>query len=67
MKCDCAEAFVSSRIIASFILATEYGDESMNDAKNVLQTISSFMSSATAYVKGQLTCDAIREDVLWER
>ncbi|KAL8190024.1 UNVERIFIED_CONTAM: putative cysteine--tRNA ligase, mitochondrial, partial [Gekko kuhli] len=46
--------------------ATEYSDESLNDAKNVLQTIASFMSGATAYMKGQLTCDAIREDVLWE-
>nr|XP_056717952.1 probable cysteine--tRNA ligase, mitochondrial [Euleptes europaea] len=47
--------------------ATEYSDESLNDAKNVLHTISSFMSTVTAYMKGQLNCDAIREDVLWER
>ncbi|XP_054831088.1 probable cysteine--tRNA ligase, mitochondrial [Eublepharis macularius] len=47
--------------------AVEYTDESMSDAKNILQIISSFMSSANAYMKGQLTCDVVREDVLWER
>ncbi|XP_061482618.1 probable cysteine--tRNA ligase, mitochondrial isoform X2 [Rhineura floridana] len=47
--------------------AIEYSDDSMSDAKNILQTIYSFVSSANAYMKGQLTCEAIREDVLWER
>ncbi|XP_072850717.2 putative cysteine--tRNA ligase, mitochondrial isoform X1 [Pogona vitticeps] len=46
--------------------AVEYNDDSMNGAKNTLQTINSFVSNATAYVKGHLLCDAIREDVLWE-
>ncbi|XP_048350230.1 probable cysteine--tRNA ligase, mitochondrial isoform X2 [Sphaerodactylus townsendi] len=47
--------------------AIEYNEETLNDAKNVLHTISSFVSNATAYMKGQLNCEAIREDVLWER
>ncbi|XP_060089683.1 probable cysteine--tRNA ligase, mitochondrial isoform X2 [Heteronotia binoei] len=47
--------------------ATEYSDESMNEAKNILHTISSFMSSAASYMKGQLACEAIRDDILWER
>ncbi|XP_062982210.1 probable cysteine--tRNA ligase, mitochondrial isoform X2 [Elgaria multicarinata webbii] len=47
--------------------AVEYSNDSMNDAKNILQTIYSFMSSANAYMKGQLLCEAIKEDVLWER
>ncbi|XP_077199879.1 putative cysteine--tRNA ligase, mitochondrial isoform X2 [Paroedura picta] len=47
--------------------ATEYSDDSMNEAKCILHTISSFISNATAYMKGQLTCDAVEEDVLWER
>ncbi|XP_073205950.1 probable cysteine--tRNA ligase, mitochondrial isoform X2 [Lepidochelys kempii] len=46
--------------------AIEFGDDSMNDAKNLLQAISSFISDANAYMKGQLVCDPIREDVLWE-
>ncbi|XP_067419794.1 probable cysteine--tRNA ligase, mitochondrial isoform X2 [Emydura macquarii macquarii] len=46
--------------------AIEFGDDSMNDAKNLLQTISYFISDANAYVKGQMVCDPIQEDVLWE-
>ncbi|XP_044863802.1 probable cysteine--tRNA ligase, mitochondrial isoform X5 [Mauremys mutica] len=46
--------------------AIEFGDDSMNDAKNLLQAISSFISDANAYMKGQLVCDPIKEDVLWE-
>ncbi|XP_040513683.1 probable cysteine--tRNA ligase, mitochondrial isoform X2 [Gallus gallus] len=47
--------------------AVEFSDETMNDAKNVLQAISSFIRDANAYIKGQLVCDPVREDVLWER
>ncbi|XP_063160913.1 probable cysteine--tRNA ligase, mitochondrial isoform X2 [Candoia aspera] len=45
----------------------EYSDDTMNDAKNMLHIIHSFISSATAYMKGQLDCGAIREDVLWDK
>ncbi|CAI5771919.1 probable cysteine--tRNA ligase, mitochondrial isoform X1 [Podarcis lilfordi] len=47
--------------------SVEYSDDSMNDAKNILQTICSFVSSTHAYMKGQLLCEAVREDLLWER
>ncbi|XP_031413578.1 probable cysteine--tRNA ligase, mitochondrial isoform X3 [Meleagris gallopavo] len=47
--------------------AVEFSDETMNDAKNILQAISSFIRDANAYIKGQLVCDPVREDVLWER
>ncbi|NWY56653.1 SYCM protein, partial [Chionis minor] len=50
-----------------FSLAVEFGDESMDDAKHLLQAISSFMRDANAYIKGQLICDPVREDILWER
>ncbi|KAM6446515.1 putative cysteine--tRNA ligase, mitochondrial [Liasis olivaceus] len=45
----------------------EYSDDIMNDAKNILHIIHSFISSANAYMKGQLDCDTIREDVLWDK
>ncbi|NXI52446.1 SYCM protein, partial [Chloroceryle aenea] len=45
----------------------EFSDESMDDAKHLLQAISSFTRDANAYIKGQLVCDPVREDVLWER
>ncbi|NWI97846.1 SYCM protein, partial [Pitta sordida] len=45
----------------------EFSDETMDDAKNILQATSSFITDASAYIKGQLVCDAVREDILWER
>ncbi|KAJ7412557.1 putative cysteine--tRNA ligase, mitochondrial [Willisornis vidua] len=45
----------------------EFSDKSMDDAKNLLQAISSFITDANAYIKGQLVCDPVREDILWEK
>ncbi|NXE49980.1 SYCM protein, partial [Casuarius casuarius] len=45
----------------------EFSDETMDDAKHLLQAISSFIKDANAYIKGQLVCDPVREDILWER
>ncbi|NWU38117.1 SYCM protein, partial [Hylia prasina] len=45
----------------------EFSEESMEDAKNLLRAISSFIRDANAYIKGQLVCDPVREDMLWER
>ncbi|XP_054509862.1 putative cysteine--tRNA ligase, mitochondrial isoform X2 [Agelaius phoeniceus] len=47
--------------------SVEFSEESMEDAKNLLQAISSFIRDANAYIKGQLVCDPVREDILWER
>uniref|UniRef100_A0A8B9RZK9 cysteine--tRNA ligase n=1 Tax=Accipiter nisus TaxID=211598 RepID=A0A8B9RZK9_9AVES len=47
--------------------AVEFSDDSMDDAKHLLQAISSFITDANAYIKGQLVCDPVREDILWER
>ncbi|XP_054671091.1 probable cysteine--tRNA ligase, mitochondrial isoform X2 [Grus americana] len=47
--------------------SVEFSDESMDDAKHILQAISSFFRDANAYIKGQLVCDPVREDILWER
>ncbi|NXW64454.1 SYCM protein, partial [Eurystomus gularis] len=45
----------------------EFSDESMDDAKHLLQAISSFIKDGNAYIKGQLVCDPVKEDILWER
>ncbi|XP_039182677.1 probable cysteine--tRNA ligase, mitochondrial isoform X1 [Crotalus tigris] len=45
----------------------EYSNDTMNDAKNILHIIHSFISTANAYMKGQFDCDAIREEELWEK
>ncbi|NWV00897.1 SYCM protein, partial [Upupa epops] len=47
--------------------AVEFCDESMDDAKHLLQAVSSFIRDANAYIKGQLVCDPVREDMLWDR
>ncbi|XP_009704958.1 PREDICTED: probable cysteine--tRNA ligase, mitochondrial, partial [Cariama cristata] len=47
--------------------AVEFSDESMDDAKHLVQAISSFIRDGNAYIKGQLVCDPVREDILWER
>ncbi|NXC27813.1 SYCM protein, partial [Campylorhamphus procurvoides] len=48
-------------------LKVEFSDKSMEDAKNLLQATSSFITDANAYIKGQLVCDPVREDILWEK
>ncbi|XP_031814566.1 probable cysteine--tRNA ligase, mitochondrial isoform X3 [Sarcophilus harrisii] len=47
--------------------AIEYSDDIMHEAKHLLLGIASFVDDANAYMKGQLVCDPIREDLLWER
>ncbi|XP_061852685.1 probable cysteine--tRNA ligase, mitochondrial isoform X2 [Colius striatus] len=47
--------------------AVEFSDETMDDAKHHLQAVSSFIRDANDYIKGQLVCDPVREDILWER
>ncbi|GAB1292982.1 Probable cysteine--tRNA ligase, mitochondrial [Apodemus speciosus] len=47
--------------------AVEYSDSTLAEAEHVLLGLASFVEDARAYVKGQLTCGPVREDVLWER
>ncbi|NXM67541.1 SYCM protein, partial [Serilophus lunatus] len=59
--------FDESGVLSENSATVEFSDESMDDAKNVLQATSSFITDASAYIKGQLMCDPVREDILWER
>ncbi|XP_030099636.1 probable cysteine--tRNA ligase, mitochondrial isoform X5 [Mus musculus] len=47
--------------------AIEYSDSTLVEAKHLLLGLASFVEDARAYVKGQLTCGPVEEDVLWER
>ena len=47
--------------------AIDYGDSTMLQAKHLLLGVAAFVQDARAYMKGQLACGPIREDVLWER
>ncbi|XP_044143901.1 probable cysteine--tRNA ligase, mitochondrial isoform X1 [Bufo gargarizans] len=47
--------------------AVEYSKDSMNEATSTLKIISSFLNDANAYLKGQLVCEPVQEDILWQR
>ncbi|XP_052017887.1 probable cysteine--tRNA ligase, mitochondrial isoform X1 [Apodemus sylvaticus] len=47
--------------------AIEYSDSTLVEASHLLLGLASFVEDARAYVKGQLTCGPVGEDVLWER
>ncbi|XP_076769917.1 putative cysteine--tRNA ligase, mitochondrial isoform X3 [Arvicanthis niloticus] len=47
--------------------AIEYSDSTLVEARHLLLGLTSFVEDARAYVKGQLTCGSVEEDVLWER
>lgn len=57
---------ISSVTISSFA-AIEYSDSTLVEAGHLLLGLASFVEDARAYVKGQLTCGPVEEDVLWER
>ncbi|XP_068950205.1 probable cysteine--tRNA ligase, mitochondrial isoform X2 [Petaurus breviceps papuanus] len=54
-------------LLSSYRSAIDYSDDNMHEAKHHLIGIASFMDDASAYMKGQLMCDPVREDLLWER
>lgn len=57
---------ISSVTISSFA-GIEYSDSTLLEAKHLLLALTSFVEDARAYLRGQLTCGPVGEDVLWER
>lgn len=47
--------------------AIDYSDSTMLEAQHLLRAVAAFLEDARAYMKGQLACGPVREDVLWER
>lgn len=52
---------------SSYRSAIDYSDSTMLEAQHLLRAVAAFVEDARAYMKGQLVCGPIREDVLWER
>ncbi|XP_048955488.1 probable cysteine--tRNA ligase, mitochondrial isoform X2 [Canis lupus dingo] len=52
---------------SSYRAAIDYSDGTMLEAKHLLLVVAAFVEDARAYMKGQLVCGPIRDDVLWER
>lgn len=52
---------------SSYRSAIDYSNSSMLEAEHLLLATVAFVEDARAYMKGQLACGPIQEDVLWER
>ncbi|CAL1597705.1 unnamed protein product [Knipowitschia caucasica] len=54
-------------LLTKYRSGIDYSSGSMQEARASLETVSSFINSAQAYMKGQLTTAPIQEAVLWEK
>ncbi|KAM9334094.1 putative cysteine--tRNA ligase, mitochondrial [Symphorus nematophorus] len=54
-------------LLTKYRSAIDYSDSSMLAARTSLETISTFIHDAQAYMKGQLQCSPVQEAFLWER
>ncbi|XP_048656585.1 probable cysteine--tRNA ligase, mitochondrial isoform X3 [Marmota marmota marmota] len=61
------EVFRLFCMCSSYRSAIDYCDSTMLEARQLLLGLASFVEDARAYVKGQLICDPVKEDMLWER
>ncbi|XP_077339014.1 putative cysteine--tRNA ligase, mitochondrial [Lithobates pipiens] len=66
LKTYSAEEFRMFCLRTKYKSAVEYSQDSMTEARSILKIISSFIDDANAYLKGQLTCEPIQEDILWD-
>ncbi|XP_008428045.1 probable cysteine--tRNA ligase, mitochondrial [Poecilia reticulata] len=62
-----AEEFRMFCLSTKYRSAIDYSDGSMSEARTSLETILTFISAAQAYMKGQLHCPPMQEDLLWQR
>uniref|UniRef100_A0A4W3J0J3 Probable cysteine--tRNA ligase, mitochondrial n=1 Tax=Callorhinchus milii TaxID=7868 RepID=A0A4W3J0J3_CALMI len=69
---DFLETFTANQfrmfcLLSKYRSAVDYSEASMSEAKAHLQSISSFINNASAYMRGQLMCPEVDEILLWER
>ncbi|XP_015251032.1 PREDICTED: probable cysteine--tRNA ligase, mitochondrial [Cyprinodon variegatus] len=62
-----AEEFRMFCLMTKYRSAIDYSDGSMLEARTSLETIRTFISAAQAYIRGQLPCSPVQEDILWQR
>ncbi|CAI9601150.1 unnamed protein product [Staurois parvus] len=65
LKSYSAEEFRMFCLRSKYKSAVEYSKDSITEARNTLKIILSFIDDAKAYLKGQLNCQPIQEDILW--
>ncbi|KAM5181856.1 putative cysteine--tRNA ligase, mitochondrial [Mantella aurantiaca] len=66
LKSYSAEEFRMFCLRSKYKSAVEYSQDSLTEARNTLRIISSFIDDAKAYLRGQLTCQPVQEDILWQ-
>ncbi|XP_069573295.1 probable cysteine--tRNA ligase, mitochondrial isoform X1 [Brachyistius frenatus] len=54
-------------LLTKYRSAIDYSDRSMLEARTSLETVSTFLLGAEAYMKGQLQCSPVQEASLWDR
>lgn len=54
-------------LLTKYRSGIDYSDSSMQEARASLETVSTFINSAQAYMKGQLHTSLIQEALLWEK
>lgn len=54
-------------LLTKYRAGIDYSDGSMQEARASLETVSTFINSAQAYMKGQLHTSLIQEALLWEK
>lgn len=62
-----ADEFRMFCLLVKYRSAIDYSDNSMSEARISLETITTFVHNAEAYMKGQLHCLPAQEELLWER
>ncbi|XP_051799324.1 probable cysteine--tRNA ligase, mitochondrial isoform X2 [Acanthochromis polyacanthus] len=62
-----ADEFRMFCLLTKYRSAIDYSDGSMSEARSSLETISTFIHDAQAYMKGQLQRSPVQEHLLWER
>ncbi|XP_045444740.1 probable cysteine--tRNA ligase, mitochondrial isoform X2 [Pipistrellus kuhlii] len=67
LKTSSPDVFRLFCLRSSYRSAVDYSDGSMQEAQHLLRALAAFTQDARAYMKGQLVCGPIRDDVLWER
>ncbi|CAN9498376.1 unnamed protein product [Ophioblennius macclurei] len=62
-----ADEFRMFCLLGKYRSGIDYSDSSMSEARISLETIAAFIHNAEAYMKGQLQCLDVQEELLWER
>ncbi|XP_072304084.1 probable cysteine--tRNA ligase, mitochondrial isoform X1 [Eucyclogobius newberryi] len=67
LKSYSASEFRMFCLLTKYRSGVDYSDGSMQEARASLETVSTFINSAQAYMKGQLLTPPIQEAVLWDK